>query len=94
MHIPWLALKNLAYRCSICGELAGNPKLTRLLLGMGLRHFSMHPAQILEVKQQILTSDVGQLAPMVRKLLRLDDPAQIREQIRRLNSTPADSLAR
>lgn len=76
---------------SICGELAGNPKLTRLLLGMGLRHFSMHPSQILEVKQQVLTSDVGQLAPMVRKLLRLDDSAQIREQIRRLNSTPADS---
>jgi phosphoenolpyruvate-protein phosphotransferase (PTS system enzyme I) len=79
---------------SVCGELAGNPKLTRLLLGMGLRHFSMHPSQILEVKQQVLTSDVGQLAPMVRKLLRLDDAAQIREQIRRLNSTPADSLAR
>ena len=79
---------------SICGEMAGNPKLTRLLLGMGLRHFSMHPSQILEVKQQILTSDVGQLAPMVRKLLRLDDPAQIREQIRRLNSTPADLSAR
>ena len=74
---------------SICGELAGNPKLTRLLLGMGLRHFSMHPSQILEVKQQVLTADVGQLAPMVRKLLRLDDSAQIREQIRRLN-LPAD----
>ncbi|MGV0953077.1 MAG: phosphoenolpyruvate--protein phosphotransferase [Fluviibacter sp.] len=79
---------------SICGELAGNPKLTRLLLGMGLRHFSMHPSQILEVKQQVLTSDVGQLAPQVRKLLRLDDPAQIREQIRRLNSPVADSSAR
>ena len=79
---------------SICGELAGNPKLTRLLLGMGLRHFSMHPSQILEVKQQILTSDVGQLAPQVRKLLRIDDAAQIREQIRRLNSTPAESSAR
>ncbi len=77
---------------SICGELAGNPKLTRLLLGMGLRHFSMHPSQILEVKQQVLTADVGQLAPMVRKLLRLDDPAQIREQIRRLN-LPADHSA-
>ena len=77
---------------SICGELAGNPKLTRLLLGMGLRHFSMHPSQILEVKQQVLTSDVGQLAPMVRKLLRLDDSAQIREQIRRLN-LPADHSA-
>ena len=79
---------------SICGELAGNPKLTRLLLGMGLRHFSMHPSQILEVKQQVLTSDVGQLAPQVRKLLRLDDPAQIREQIRRLNSPVADPSAR
>ena len=79
---------------SICGELAGNPKLTRLLLGMGLRHFSMHPSQILQVKQQILTSDVGQLAPQVRKLLRIDDPAQIREQIRRLNVTPAESSVR
>ena len=79
---------------SICGELAGNPKLTRLLLGMGLRHFSMHPSQILEVKQQVLTADVGQLAPQVRKLLRIDDAAQIREQIRRLNSTPAESSAR
>ena len=79
---------------SICREMAGNPRLTRLLLGMGLRHFSMHPSQILEVKQQILTSDVGQLAPMVRKLLRIDDAAQIREQIRRLNSTPADHPAR
>jgi len=77
---------------SICGELAGNPKLTRLLLGMGLRHFSMHPSQILEVKQQVLTADVGQLAPMVRKLLRLDDSAQIREQIRRLN-LPAEHSA-
>jgi phosphotransferase system enzyme I (PtsI) len=79
---------------SICGELAGNPKLTRLLLGMGLRHFSMHPSQILEVKQQILTADVGQLAPQVRKLLRIDDAAQIREQIRRLNSTPTESSVR
>ncbi len=79
---------------SICGEMAGNPRLTRLLLGMGLRHFSMHPSQILEVKQQILTSDVGQLAPMVRKLLRIDDAAQIREQIRRLNSTSAENPAR
>ncbi|MEN9880035.1 MAG: hypothetical protein RIQ55_681 [Pseudomonadota bacterium] len=79
---------------SICGEMAGNPRLTRLLLGMGLRHFSMHPSQILEVKQQILTSDVGQLAPMVRKLLRIDDAAQIREQIRRLNSTSAETPAR
>ena len=79
---------------SICGEMAGNPKLTRLLLGMGLRHFSMHPSQILEVKKQILTSDVGQLAPMVRKLLRIDDPVQIREQIRRLNTTTAESSAR
>jgi phosphoenolpyruvate-protein kinase (PTS system EI component) len=42
---------------SICGELAGDPALTRLLLGMGLRQFSMHPAQILSVKQKIMQSN-------------------------------------
>jgi phosphoenolpyruvate-protein kinase (PTS system EI component) len=41
---------------AVCGEMAGDPKLTRLLLGMGLRQFSMHPAQILEVKQEVLMS--------------------------------------
>jgi phosphotransferase system enzyme I (PtsI) len=41
---------------AVCGEMAGDIKLTRLLLGMGLREFSMHPAQLLSVKQEILNA--------------------------------------
>ena len=61
---------------SICGEMAGDPALTRLLLGLGLRSFSMHPSQILPVKQEILRSDIGKLAPWARAILEDDEPAQ------------------
>jgi phosphotransferase system enzyme I (PtsI) len=71
---------------SVCGELAGDPALTRLLLGMGLRIFSMHPSQILEVKQHVLKSDVSDIAPIVRKILRYSEPEKIREQIEKLNA--------
>jgi phosphotransferase system enzyme I (PtsI) len=69
---------------AVCGELAGDPKLTRLLLGMGLRQFSMHPTQLLEVKQQIVMADTEQLATKVSRILRLDEPDRIREQVERL----------
>ncbi|MEW6291786.1 MAG: phosphoenolpyruvate--protein phosphotransferase [Pseudomonadota bacterium] len=69
---------------AICGELAGDPQMTRLLLGMGLRQFSMHPTQLLEVKQQIVMADTGQLAAKVARILRLDDPERIREQVEKL----------
>ncbi len=68
----------------VCGELAGDPKMTRLLLGMGLRQFSMHPTQLLEVKQQIVMADTEQLAAKVARLLRLDEPDRIRELVERL----------
>ena len=71
---------------SLCGELAGDPTLTRLLLGMGLRHFSMHPSQLLEVKQQVLRSDISEIAPIVRRMLRLEEPLKIREQLEKLNA--------
>jgi phosphotransferase system enzyme I (PtsI) len=71
---------------SVCGEMAGDPNLTRLLLGMGLRIFSMHPAQILNVKQKVLKSDIAELAPNVRKMLRLDEPGKLREALEKLNS--------
>ena len=69
---------------AICGEMAGDAKLTRLLIGMGLRQFSMHPAQLLEVKQQVVMADADQLAPRVAKLLKLDESARIREQLEKL----------
>jgi phosphoenolpyruvate-protein phosphotransferase (PTS system enzyme I) len=71
---------------SVCGETAGDPKLTRLLLGMGLRIFSMHPSQILKVKSRILKADVSEIAPNVRKMLRLDEPSKLREALEKLNN--------
>lgn len=69
---------------AICGELAGDPKLTGLLLGMGLRQFSMHPTQLLEVKQQVVMADTERLATKVAKILRSDEPERIREMVEAL----------
>ena len=66
---------------AVCGEMAGDTKLTRLLLGMGLREFSMHPAQLLSVKQEILNSDMGAIAPLTRKILRSMDPDGIADAV-------------
>jgi phosphotransferase system enzyme I (PtsI) len=55
-----------------------------LLLGMGLRQFSMHPAQLLEVKQQVMMSDAAQLAVRVARLLKSDEPDKISEQLDKL----------
>ena len=71
---------------SVCGEMAGDPKLTRLLLGMGLRIFSMHPSQILKVKSRVLKADVNELVPNVRRILRLDEPGKLQEALEKLNA--------
>ncbi|MBK6746271.1 phosphoenolpyruvate--protein phosphotransferase [Ottowia sp.] len=62
---------------SVCGEMAGDPAMTRLLLGLGLRSFSMHPSQILAVKQEILRADAGKLAPWAQAVLDSDEPAEL-----------------
>ncbi|CAN5214796.1 phosphoenolpyruvate--protein phosphotransferase [soil metagenome] len=71
---------------SVCGEMAGDTKLTRLLLGMGLREFSMHPAQLLAVKQEILNSDLGTLTTKTRKILRTYEPGTIRDAVEELRA--------
>jgi phosphotransferase system enzyme I (PtsI) len=62
---------------SVCGEMAGDVNMTRLLLGLGLRCFSMHPSQILSVKQQILRADAGKLQPWAQEVLASEDPASL-----------------
>jgi len=71
---------------AVCGEMAGEPTLTRLLLGMGLRQFSMHPSQILEIKQEVLRADSARLAVKVAKLLRTGDAARQRQMLEQLNA--------
>lgn len=61
---------------SVCGEMAGDASLTKLLLGMGLRSFSMHPAQILTVKQQILRTDTSKLSDWTQRVLNSEQPQE------------------
>ena len=82
---------------SVCGEMAGDLKWTRLLLGMGLLEFSMHPSQILSVKNEILNSDLRLLEPQVKKVLRATEPAAISAamaQLQALHAEPAVAEAK
>ena len=70
----------------MCGEMAGDPDYTRVLLGMGLREFSMDPAAILEVKRQVRLSDVSRLRSQVDGLMRVSEPDQLRKLVARMNA--------
>jgi phosphotransferase system enzyme I (PtsI) len=59
---------------SVCGEMAGDPAFTELLLGMGLRSFSMHPSQIVTIKERILSTDASHWAACVERVIGADDP--------------------
>ena len=71
---------------SVCGEMAGELPYTRLLLGLGLRQFSMFSAQVPSVKQRVLTTNLPEIAALTQKILRADDPLKIRDLLHRLNS--------
>ena len=71
---------------AVCGEMAGDTALTRLLLGMGLRNFSMHPAQLLAIKERVLRTSVTEAHALVQRVLRSSDPAKTRELLARLNA--------
>jgi len=62
---------------SICGEMAGDPAFTEVLLAMGLRSFSMHPAQIATIKQRILRTDTTRWTGRLQDILAADDPQAV-----------------
>jgi len=70
---------------SLCGEMAGDPRFTRILIGLGLREFSMHSAEILRVKQEVLDCDAQAMARPARRLTRLGDPATLRAAVAQFN---------
>jgi phosphoenolpyruvate-protein phosphotransferase (PTS system enzyme I) len=70
---------------AVCGEMAGDVQLTRLLLGMGLTNFSMHPAHLLAVKQRVLASEVGRAKQIVARMRRADEPAKLAALLEKLN---------
>ncbi len=71
---------------AVCGEMAGDPQLTRLLLGLGLRNFSMHPAHLLSVKQRVLTSEAAIAKAFAGRMRRIDDPRRLVALLDRLNA--------
>jgi len=66
---------------AMCGEMAGDVRYTRLLLGLGLTDFSMHPSSVLEVKRIIMDSNIAALRRSAEKLLASTDLAEMRELI-------------
>jgi phosphotransferase system enzyme I (PtsI) len=72
---------------SVCGEMAGDPAFTALLLAMGLRSFSMHPSQIATIKQRILRADTRRLAQHLGAVLASEDPQETCRHL--LRSDPA-----
>jgi len=71
---------------AVCGEMAGDVTLTRLLLGFGLRQFSMHPANLLAIKQQVLKTDLADLVQLANRILRNVDPDKARQLLEKLNA--------
>jgi phosphoenolpyruvate-protein phosphotransferase (PTS system enzyme I) len=71
---------------AVCGEMAGDERLTRVLLGFGLRQFSMHPAHLLTVKQQVLKSDLAEVTQLAHRMLKTDDPDKVRALLERMNA--------
>jgi phosphotransferase system enzyme I (PtsI) len=70
---------------AMCGEMAGDPRYTRLLLGMGLSEFSMHHTALPEVKRVINSSSIEALVPLVQELLDNTRPGRIPERVDSLN---------
>ena len=71
---------------AVCGEMAGDLQLTRLLLGLGLRNFSMHPSQLLAIKERILHTTLGEVQALAQRVLRNTDPAKTRDLLAKLNA--------
>jgi phosphotransferase system enzyme I (PtsI) len=71
---------------AVCGEMAGDVDLTRLLLGFGLRNFSMHPAHVLSVKQRVLATSLQDTAPIVARILKTEEPEKMLALMEKLNA--------
>lgn len=81
MQFATEAALRLRMPVSICGEMAGNPRLVPLLLGLGIRCLSMNASAIPRVKQAVRSLDIGDCARFARRVMEQSDPARIRELV-------------
>ena len=87
-HIIRTALR-MNKSVSVCGEMAGDPVYTRVLLGMGLRRFSMNTNNLLSIKDVIIHSNINKLELEIPTILRNEDPDRTDKLLKKLNHVPA-----
>jgi phosphotransferase system enzyme I (PtsI) len=86
IHMTLEAGKKYNIPVSMCGEMAGDPRYTRLLLAMGLEHFSMHPNALLEVKQVINETDLSQLPDNTLQIMNIATPFEADVLLEQINA--------
>jgi phosphotransferase system enzyme I (PtsI) len=84
IHDTIVAGQQAGISVSVCGEMAGDVRLTRLLLGMGLRNFSMHPAQLLDVKEELLKTSLEPVVALTQQIMKVYEPARIAAAMQQL----------
>jgi len=85
IHTTIKAGKKEKIPVAMCGEMAGETKYTRLLLGLGLREFSVHPTTLLEVKQIIIDSNISELEVLANKTLKASSGIEVANIMRETN---------
>ncbi|HSH40699.1 MAG TPA: phosphoenolpyruvate--protein phosphotransferase [Arenicellales bacterium] len=78
--------RNANIPVTMCGEMAGDPRFTKLLLGMGLRNLSMDPTNLLEVKKKVLDTDTDSAKSYVDDILHCADTQELRSMVAELDS--------
>ena len=91
MHYMFTACASARMPVTVCGELAGDRRYTRLLLALGLRSFSMHPARLLEVKQVIIETHAGRAAAALAHWLNIGPQRQDTPLLRLLDQSQTSS---
>ena len=71
---------------SMCGEMAGDPLFTRLLMGLGLRQFSMEPSQLLEIRQQVRQTRLSAVPEWIERILECTDTNALHGLVDQLNA--------
>jgi len=90
MQFATEAALRLRMPVSVCGEMAGNPKLVPLLLGLGLRSLSMNAGSIPKVKQAVRNLDIDDCARFARRVMEQSDPRRIAELVESFAAKPGD----
>ena len=90
IHFTTEAARRTNVPVSVCGEVAGDPRYTGLLLGMGIAELSMAPSSLLLVKEQVRSIEADAADALVRAVLRQSDGAEIRRLVAEFNDRCGD----